>query len=77
NWENESTLLGPMYSIPKPFDERYQWTWDDSSYPWTLNIVRLTDEITAEIRYKKNMKGIKRHIESKEVMTRIYPLGYG
>lgn len=77
NWENESTLLGPMFSIPKPFDERYQWTWDDSSYPWTLNIVRLTDEITAEIRYKKNMKGIKRHIESKEVMTRIYPLGYG
>lgn len=77
NWENESTLLGPMYSIPKPFDERYQWTWDDSSYPWTLNLVRLTDEITAEIRYKKNMKGIKRHIESKEVMTRIYPLGYG
>ena len=77
NWENESTLLGPLYSIPKPFDERYQWTWDDSSYPWTLNLVRLTDEITAEIRYKKNMKGIKRHIESKEVMTRIYPLGYG
>ncbi|MGI0534937.1 phage tail protein [Bacillus pfraonensis] len=77
NWENESTLLGPLFSIPKPFDQRYQWTWDDSTYPWTLHLMQVTDEITAEIRYRKNMKGIKRYIESKEVMTRIYPLGYG
>ncbi len=76
-WENESTLLGPLYSIPQPFDEKYQWTWDDSSYPWTLNIVRYSDEVTGELRYKKNMKGIKRTVDAKNVMTRIYPLGYG
>ncbi|MFT4140209.1 MAG: phage tail spike protein [Bacillus sp. (in: firmicutes)] len=76
-WENESTLLGPLYSIPRPFDEKYQWTWDDSSYPWTLNIVRYSPEITGELRYKKSMKGIKRTTEAKNVMTRIYPLGYG
>ncbi|PFC37619.1 phage tail spike protein [Bacillus cereus] len=76
-WENESTLLGPLYSIPQPFDEKYQWTWDDSSYPWTLNIVRYSPEVTGELRYKKNMKGIKRTTEAKNVMTRIYPLGYG
>ncbi|MBJ9983592.1 phage tail protein [Bacillus sp. S70] len=77
NWENESTLLGPLYSIPKPFDEKFQWTWDDSSYPWTLNLVRYSTEVTGELRFKKNMKGIKRTVEAKEVMTRIYPLGYG
>ncbi|PGN26302.1 phage tail spike protein [Bacillus thuringiensis] len=77
SWENEDTLLGPIYSIPKPFDEKFQWTWDDSSYPWTLNIVRYSEEITGELRYRKNMKGIKRKVEAKDVMTRIYPLGYG
>ncbi|HDR8110399.1 TPA: phage tail protein [Bacillus cereus] len=77
NWENESTLLGPLYSIPKPFDEKFQWTWDDTSYPWTLNLVRYSTEVTGELRFRKNMKGIKRTVEAKEVMTRIYPLGYG
>ncbi|MGM2815378.1 phage tail spike protein [Bacillus cereus group sp. Bce007] len=77
NWENESTLLGPLYSIPKPFDEKFQWTWDDTNYPWTLNLVRYTDEVTAELRYRKNMKGIRRTVDAKDVMTRIYPLGYG
>ncbi|HDX9508915.1 TPA: phage tail protein [Bacillus cereus] len=76
-WENENTLLGPLLSIPKPFDERYQWTWDDSSYPWTLNLVKITDEVTAELRYRKNMKGIKRYTDPTNVMTRIYPYGYG
>ncbi|HFR4182771.1 TPA: phage tail spike protein [Bacillus cereus] len=77
NWENEFTLLGPLYSIPKPFDEKFQWTWDDTSYPWTLNLVRYSTEVTGELRFRKNMKGIKRTVEAKEVMTRIYPLGYG
>ncbi|WP_144488114.1 phage tail spike protein [Bacillus sp. ABP14] len=77
SWENEDTILGPIYSISKPFDEKFQWTWDDTSYPWTLNLVKYSDEITGELRYRKNMKGIKRKVEAKDVMTRIYPLGYG
>ncbi|MCG3107442.1 hypothetical protein D9R79_25960 [Bacillus anthracis] len=77
SWENEDTILGPIYSIAKPFDEKFQWTWDDTSYPWTLNLVKYSDEITGELRYRKNMKGIKRKVEAKDVMTRIYPLGYG
>ncbi|PFI17459.1 phage tail spike protein [Bacillus cereus] len=76
-WEHESTLLGPLYSIPQPFDEKYQWSWDDSSYPWTLNLVRYSEQVTAELRYRKSMKGIKRTVDAKGVMTRIYPLGYG
>lgn len=77
SWENEDTILGPIYSIAKLFDEKFQWTWDDTSYPWTLNLVKYSDEITGELRYRKNMKGIKRKVEAKDVMTRIYPLGYG
>jgi len=76
-WENENTLLGPLFSIPKQFNESYQWTFDDSVYPWVLNIVKVTDEITAEIRYKKNMLGIRRRIDPKGVITRIAPKGYG
>lgn len=76
-WENENTLLGPLLSIPKPFNESYQWTWDDMTYPWTLNLVRASNEITGEIRYRKNLRGIRKTVDPSNIMTRIYPLGYG
>lgn len=79
SWEHENTILGPLFSVPKPFDEPYEWTWDDSAgnYPWTLNLVKASNEITGEIRYRKNLKGIRKEEDPTDIITRIYPLGYG
>ncbi|PEJ99341.1 phage tail spike protein [Bacillus wiedmannii] len=79
SWEHENTILGPLFSVPKPFDEPYEWTWDDSvgNYPWTLNLVKASNEITGEIRYRKNLKGIRKEEDPTDIITRIYPLGYG
>lgn len=79
SWEHENTILGPLFSVPKPFDEPYEWTWDDyvEDYPWTLNLVKASNEITGEIRYKKNLKGIRKEEDPTDIITRIYPLGYG
>ncbi|PEZ05569.1 hypothetical protein CN326_13990 [Bacillus sp. AFS018417] len=79
SWENENTLLGPIFSVPKPFDEQYAWTWDDSieNYPWTLNLEKASTEITGEIRHRKNLKGIKRTNDPTDIITRLYLLGYG
>lgn len=76
-WENEDSLLNAIISVPKPFDESYLWTWDDSSYPFTLNLVRPDDEIVDEIRYRKNLKGIEKEEDPYGIVNRIYPLGYG
>ncbi|MED0936426.1 phage tail spike protein [Bacillus mobilis] len=79
SWEHENTILGPVFSVPKPFDEPHAWTWDDSieNYPWTLNLEKASNEITGEIRYKKNLKGIRKEEDPTDIITRIYPLGYG
>ncbi|MCG3786604.1 phage tail protein [Bacillus sp. UTDS19-33BHI26] len=79
SWEHENTILGPLFSIPKPFDEPYEWTWDDSigNYPWTLNLVKVSNEITGEIRYRKNLKGIRKEEDPTDIITRLYCLGYG
>ena len=79
SWEHENTILGPIFSVPKPFDEPHAWTWDDSieNYPWTLNLEKASNEITGEIRYKKNLKGIRKEEDPTDIITRIYPLGYG
>ncbi|WP_372465096.1 phage tail spike protein [Bacillus paranthracis] len=79
SWEHENTILGPVFSVPKSFDEPHAWTWDDSieNYPWTLNLEKASNEITGELRYRKNLKGIRKEEDPTDIITRIYPLGYG
>lgn len=76
NWEN-TNLFSALFSVPRPFSESYMWTWDTASYPWTLNLIRPSDEIQAVIRYGHNMNGITRHINPTNLVNRIYALGYG
>lgn len=76
-YENENGLLGPMFSIPKPFDQPYQWTFDTQSYPWTLNLVEPEAEVSCVARYGYNQRGIERDDDPAVIFNRIYPLGYG
>ncbi|MEI7027162.1 phage tail protein [Paenibacillus sp. y28] len=76
NWENE-TLLAGVVSVPKLFDEEYQWTWDTTVYPWRLNLVKPSNAVNAYIRYGINMQGIERTIDPTNVCNRLYALGYG
>ncbi|HEK9103334.1 TPA: phage tail protein [Bacillus pseudomycoides] len=76
-WENENSLLNAIVSVPKPFDESYLWTWDDTKLPFTLNLVRPDDEKVDVIRYGKNLKGIEKEEDPTGLITRIFPLGYG
>ncbi len=77
-FENEN-LLKALFSVPKLFDVYYQWTWDTTTVPWTLNLIELTEGQTPSsyIRYKKNMKSIQKEEDATQLCTRIYPLGYG
>jgi phage minor structural protein len=75
-WENEN-LLGSLFSIPKPFLEDYQWTWDTTVYPWVINLVQISDQVQSYVRYRKNMQSIRREIDPTELCTRLYCLGYG
>jgi len=77
-FENEN-LLSSLLAVPKPFVEGYMWDWDTSGYPWTLNL-RLLDisgVAKSEIRYGKNMTEITKNVDSTNIITRLYALGYG
>ncbi len=75
-WENEN-LLAALFSVPEPFTEHYQWTFDTTSYPWTINLVRGDTTPTCELRYRKNMMGITKTVDPTNIVTRLYCLGYG
>lgn len=77
SWENEDSLLNAIMSVPKPFNESFMWTWDDSNYPFTLNLVKPSDAIKDVIVAGKNLKGIDLEEDPTNIVTRIYPLGFG
>lgn len=76
SWENEN-LLSALFSVPKPFNEQYIWTWDTQSYPWTLNLVRPETEPTARIKEGYNLRTLEVEENPMYSFNRIYPLGAG
>jgi hypothetical protein len=75
-WENEN-LLAALFSVPRPFVDEWHITYDTTTYPWTLNIVRAESDINCELRRRKNMQGITKSEDAANLVTRLYMLGYG
>jgi phage minor structural protein len=76
-YENENGLLGPLFAIPKPFDVEYEWTYDTTVYPFVLNLVAPSTEVSCIIQEAHNQIGIEKEEQNEEIVNRIYPLGYG
>ena len=78
SWENEN-LLAALWSIPTCFATPYMWTFDTTSYPWTLNLVNINQDADPNF-YMMAKKNILRSEESStnlEICTRLYGLGEG
>lgn len=76
SWENEN-LLSAIFSVPKAFDEPYMWTFDTSSYPWTLNLVKPSTVAVSRIKEGYNLIGFEMEENPMSQFNRIYPLGVG
>lgn len=75
-WESEN-LLGSIFSVPEPFVDEYQWTWDTTTQPWTLNLIAPSAEVKTWIRYGRNLKNVEKRTDPTNLCTRLYGLGYG
>lgn len=76
SWENEN-VLSAIFSVPKPFNEEYRWTWDTQNYPFTLNLVRAEAEPSAKIEEGYNLQDIRIEENPNDLYNRLYPLGSG
>ena len=76
SFEN-TNLLAALFSVPKCFDVEYEWKWDTTVYPWLLSLKAPNESLQAEIRYRKNMVGIKKVTDASKIINRVYALGYG
>lgn len=76
SWENEN-LLSALLSIPKPFDKPHEWTYDTTTYPWTINLVAAEKVATTRIIQGYNLTGFTVEENPNSLWNRIYPLGAG
>ncbi|HAM79637.1 MAG TPA: hypothetical protein DCO80_02375 [Ornithinibacillus sp.] len=76
-FENENGLLAPILSIPEPFNEPFEFTFDTTSYPWTLNLKRAPDDVKAEIRWGKDMISFEEVSDPSSIVNYIIPKGSG
>lgn len=76
SFEN-SNLLAALFAIPNCFDVEYEWRWDTTVYPWLLSLKAPNENLQAEIRYRKNLLGIKKVTDASKIVNRVYALGYG
>lgn len=77
SWENENGLVDALWSVPKPFVNEYMWTYDTTTYPWVLNLIKPDLNVTARVRESHNLKGFKIEKNPNQLVNRIYPLGIG
>ena len=77
-WEQES-LLSALFSIAAPLAGPYIWQTDTAVYPWRLSLRRLDTAGRPEmyIRRRHNLTGYRRGSDPQNIVTRLYPLGYG
>lgn len=76
-WQEEN-LLSALFSITAPFfDSNYIWSFDTTTYPWRLSLMEANLTPVTEIRYRKNLKGLIRNEDPTNIITRLYPYGYG
>ena len=78
SWENEN-LLAALWSVPSCFATPYIWTFDTTSYPWTINLLNLdgSAEPNFYLMAKKNILRRTDTSSSLDVCTRLYGLGEG
>ena len=76
SWEN-TNLLAALLAVPKCFDVEYEWRWDTTVYPWQISLKAPNEDLQAEIRYRKNLLGIKKVTDASKIVNRVYALGYG
>jgi len=76
-WDRGTSLLEAMLDIPERFREYYLWTWDTTSYPWTLNLEVPATTVTAYIDYAHNQTDIARDEDMRQLVTKLYAYGSG
>jgi phage minor structural protein len=76
-WQDEN-ILNALLSVTKAFAEGdHVWSFDTTTFPWKISLLQASEIPVTDIRYGKNLSSFVRSEDPTNIVTRIYPYGYG
>lgn len=77
SFENQNGLADALFSVTEPFSEEFMWTYDTTTYPWTINLIKPETKPACRIREGWNLKDLSVEENPLKVVNKIYALGKG
>lgn len=77
SFENQNGLADALFSITEPFSEDFMWSYDTTTYPWTINLIKPETKPVCRIREGWNLKDLSVEENPLKVVNKIYALGKG
>lgn len=77
SFENQNGLADALFSVTEPFPEDFMWTYDTTTYPWTINLIKPDTKPVCRIREGWNLKDLSVEENPLKVVNKIYALGKG
>ena len=71
---NGEDLFSAIETVSSSLDGCW-WSYDMSSYPFTLNITQRATAVSTELRMSRNIQTAKMTIDESRMYTRLYPIG--
>ena len=71
---NGDNLLDAMQTVSGSLPDCW-WSYDMSSYPFTINIIERNSAVGTELRMSRNIQTAKMTVDKSRMYTRIYPIG--
>ena len=70
-----TNLLDMLFSIPKAITDRYHWTYDTTTYPWTINLVQRSLSYSCGVNRGTNLVELRRSVDPSSFANRLYCRG--
>lgn len=68
-------ILTALNNITQLLSEDYYWEFNTQIFPWKINLKKVSSTPIADIRYRKNIFGLTKKIDTKSMITRLYIYG--
>lgn len=71
------TIFSALLSLLDMLPQEYCLSFDQSVWPWRLNLCRLSSQVTSEGRLRRNLSSVRITQDASQLCTRVFPYGCG
>ena len=72
---DDMNLMVSLNSIVEKLTEKYYWAFNTQIFPWEINLKMVSTTPVTDVRYRKNIFGITKKIDTRSLCTKLWIYG--